>query len=69
MYLIIVLGYLIIALPEILTLYKNNKKKETLFYSITILFSFIISILLTADVKLPRPMIIIEKIVSVIIQK
>ena len=64
MYILIILIYLIVALPELYILYKNKKKKETWIYSVTILFAFVISILLLSGIQLPQPIKVIESILG-----
>ncbi|MDD2568368.1 MAG: hypothetical protein PHN47_03695 [Clostridia bacterium] len=69
MYILIILIYLIVALPELYILYKNKKKKETWIYSVTILFAFVISILLLSGIQLPQPIKVIESILGDFVKK
>ncbi|WP_432661823.1 hypothetical protein R9X47_14755 [Wukongibacter baidiensis] len=69
MYILIILGYLIIGIIEIVPLYKNNKKKELVVYSIFFSAAFIISLLLSLGVKIPSPAKPIETIVNTILGK
>lgn len=69
MYVLIILGYLIIGTIEIVPLYKENKKKELVVYSIFFLAAFIISLLLSLGVKIPSPARPIEAIVKAILGK
>ena len=61
MYLLIILVYLVIGIPEIVGLRRKKQIKEIWIYSVIIVFAFIISLLLIAGVHLPRPMDIIGK--------
>ena len=49
----ITIVYATFAIFEILSLKKTNRNKELIAFSITISFAFIISMLITFDVKLP----------------
>jgi hypothetical protein len=69
MYFIITLAYLLIALSEIIPLYKNKQKKELWLYSALMLFSFMISLLLASEVTLPKPADFVEQIVSYLANK
>ncbi len=69
MYILIILGYLIIGTIEIVPLYKNNKKKELVVYSIFFSAAFVISLLLSLGVKIPSPAKPIETIVNAILGK
>lgn len=69
MYVLIILGYLIIGVIEIVPLYKKKKKKELLVYSIFFSAAFIISLLLSLGVKIPSPAKPIEAIVNTILGK
>lgn len=63
MLIIVILVYLTLTFFEIVPMYKKNQKKELWLYSITMTFSFAVSMLLTAGVKLPKPSDYIEKLI------
>lgn len=62
MYVLVILVYLVIASIEIYSFYQKKQKKEMVFFSVTMAFSLVISILILAGVELPQPARIIEKI-------
>lgn len=69
MFVIIIIGYIIIGIIEIIPLIKQNKKKELVLYSVLFGSAFIISLLLSIGVKIPSPAKPIEKIVEAIVGK
>ncbi len=69
MYILIILGYLIIGVFEIVPLVKHKQIKELVVYSILFSFAFTLSLLLSLDVKIPSPAIPIENIIKSIIGK
>lgn len=69
MVIIVILVYLIIGVIEMVPLVKKNQKKELIFYSITFMGAFIMSLLLSLGVKIPSPAKPIEKIVTTIMGK
>lgn len=69
MYVLVALAYLAVSFVEILSLYRNQKKKEIVFFSVVMAFSFVISILLLAGVELPKPIDLIEKLLSGVAKK
>lgn len=66
---IIILAYLAIALYEILLLYKKKQRKEIWLYSFLMLFSFSVTVLIAAGIKLPKTVDIVEKIFSYLIKE
>lgn len=69
MFVLVILGYLIIGTIEMVPLYKKNKTKELVVYSIFFATAFIISLLLSLGVKIPSPAKPIENIVNAILGK
>lgn len=69
MYILIILGYIVIGVIEIVPLYKKNKKKELAVYTIFFMTAFIISLLLSLGVKIPSPAKPIENVVKAITGK
>ncbi|MPN07487.1 hypothetical protein SDC9_154757 [bioreactor metagenome] len=62
MYIFVILAYVFISLIEIPSLYKGGFRKEAVFFSALMAFSFVISTLLLAGVHLPIPIEIVETI-------
>lgn len=69
MFVLVIVGYLIIGTIEMVPLYKKNKTKELVVYSIFFAAAFIISLLLSLGVKIPSPAKPIENIVNAILGK
>ncbi|SHK04548.1 hypothetical protein [Paramaledivibacter caminithermalis] len=69
MFILVILGYLIVGTIEMIPLYKENRKKELIIYSIFFTAAFIISLLLSLDVKIPSPTKPIENIVNKVLGK
>jgi len=69
MYVLVVVVYLVVSFIEIFFLYKKQQKKEIIFFSVVMAFSFVISILLLAGVDLPKPINMIEKLLSGVSKK
>ena len=65
MYVLVIVAYLAAGLPEIIILNRKKQKKELWIYCVIFIFAFIVAILLVANVNLPRPMALIEKIFPV----
>jgi len=66
---LIILVYFVIALLEVIPLYKKKQKKEVLAYSLLLSLALILSILISLGVELPSASRIIEKIVKFILGK
>ncbi len=67
MVILIILGYVVIGIIEIIPLIKKGEKKELVVYSIIFISSFIISILLGLGFELPSPATPIENVIKSII--
>ena len=67
MVILIILGYIVIGIIEIIPLIKKGEKKELAVYSIIFISSFIISILLILGFELPSPATPIENVIKLII--
>ncbi|TCO74967.1 hypothetical protein [Marinisporobacter balticus] len=66
---LIILGYIVIGIIEIVPLVKKNQKRELMLYSILFGVAFVISVLLGLGVKIPSPAKPIEKVVRMVIGK
>ncbi len=58
--------YILFILVDIVPIYKDNKRKLLLVYSIMWLSSYIIFVLISANVKIPSPALAIEKLIALI---
>lgn len=64
---LVIIAYVIIGYFEISRLNNNNQKKELVLYSITFFLAFIISILISLDIKIPSTVMLTEKIITSIL--
>lgn len=69
MYILVILGYIMVGVIEMVPLYKKNKNRELVVYSFFFASAFILSLLLSLGVEIPSPAKPIEKIVKTIIGK
>jgi len=69
MYLFVIVLYVIIIFFETVPLFKEKNKRKIIFYFSFIIFSMIISILLTLGVELPSPSNGIKNIVIALFGK
>ncbi|MCB2294712.1 hypothetical protein LGK95_14510 [Clostridium algoriphilum] len=69
MFLFVIIAYLIVIILETRMLWKQKYKKKIMFYLAMIIFSMIISILLSLGVQLPSPSNLIKNIVLSILSK
>lgn len=67
MFVLVILGYLIVGLVEIIPLIKKERKKELVLYSAIFLLAFVISLLLSLGVDLPSPATPIENVINFIV--
>lgn len=59
----VVLGYSIAVIFDMIPLLKNGKKKEKLLYTSILVLSFVLSILLSLEIKVPSPIPFYEKVI------
>ncbi len=64
---LVIIAYVIIGYFEISRLNNDNQKKELVLYSITFFLAFIISILISLDIKIPSTVMLTEKIITSIL--
>jgi hypothetical protein len=64
MILLVILIYILIGVLEVLSLIKQNKKKELILFSVIFIWAFMLSILLNLGVKIPSPAKPIENLVQ-----
>ncbi|MTI46346.1 hypothetical protein [Sporosalibacterium faouarense] len=64
MFILVILAYLIVGFIEVVPLVNNGEKSEVMVFSVLFLTAFILSLLLSLGVKVPSPIIPIEKIVD-----
>ncbi|MCT4605161.1 MAG: hypothetical protein N4A64_03505 [Marinisporobacter sp.] len=69
MFILVIIVYIIIGILEIVPLIKRNQKKELVLYTVLFTTAFIMSLLISLDVKIPSPAKPIEKIVKAVIGK
>ena len=69
MFLLVIISYVLVIFFEIVPLLKEKNKGKILFYSSMIIFSMVISILLSIGVQLPSPSNQIKDIVIAIFGK
>jgi len=67
--LLVIVVYSIIAFIEVPPLVQNQQKKELILYSFALSAAFVISLLLSLDVKVPSPAVPIEKAIKTIMGK
>lgn len=59
----VILGYSIVIIFDMIPLLKNGKKKEKLLYTSMIAVTFLLSIILCLDIKMPSPIPYYEKVI------
>jgi hypothetical protein len=69
MFLLVIVSYILIMFFETAPLLKGKNRSKIIFYFALIIFSMIISILLTLGVKLPSPSNLIKNIIVSIFGK
>jgi len=69
MVLLVIISYIIVIFFETVPIFKEKNRSKTIFYFSIIIFSMIISILLTLDVQLPSPSNEIKNIIISIFGK
>lgn len=67
MFILVIVSYVIVMLLETVTLLKGKKSKKIIFYFSLMIFSLIISVLLTLGVQLPSPSNQIKNIIITIL--
>ena len=65
---LIALGYFIIVIFDTIPLFRNGKKKEKILYTLMLIVSFLISILLSLDVNIPSSIPLYKKIIMTLRQ-
>lgn len=60
---LVILTYALIIIVDMIPLFKSIKKKERLLYVSVITVSFIISIILSLNIKTPNPIQFYEKLI------
>lgn len=58
--------HILFILVDIVSIYKDNKRKLLLVYSILWFSSYIIFVLISVNVKIPSPALAIKKLVALI---
>jgi len=69
MFLLVIFFYIIVIFFESVPLFKEKNKRKTIFFLSMIIFSMVISILLSLGVQLPNPSNAIKNIVISIFGK
>lgn len=69
MFILVIIAYSIIGILEIIPLIKKNQRKELILYTALFTIAFIMSLLLSLDVKIPSPAKPIEKMVKAVMGK
>lgn len=67
MILLVILGYIVIGILEIVPLVKQKQSRELVCYSVLFTIAFTLSILLTLGIKIPSPVQPLQKLVESVI--